>query len=157
MGQEAPATNTEFTIPAGHIAGELMDAMDGLNRLFQQESVLLEAGRISDIPPLQVEKTRLANEFRIAMTRIKSDPSSLGPKQSELRCCVREAVKNFQGELEDHGKILFRKKIISDGMIKTINEEVLKQSGAVRRYDPNARVEIRAAGGPLPIALNRII
>ncbi len=141
----------------GGIAARLIGTTKDLISVLERENSLLESRRPQEVKPLQAEKTRLAAQYRDDMKTVKRNKALLGPDGSLVRLELEAATERFQEALKNHGRILLRKKSISEGMIHAIGAEVERQKRPVQNYTPGAMTHKPAPSSPTSIALNEVI
>lgn len=98
------------------------------------------------------EKGRLANAYRLELARIKHDHSLLAgtaPAQLEQ---LRSSTAALQHALIGHELALNAVKIIAEGLVQAMAEEVVRQRGAASGYGAGGALD--PPSGPLPAMLD---
>lgn len=122
------------------------------------ELVLEETRRIdAREPPLEgelgEEKQRLANAYRLELARIKDDKSLIEGAPPKLMATLRERTALLQDMLSVHEIALSAVKLITEGMVHAMAEEVARQQGGDAQY--GAHGGLAAPAGPRPAVVDR--
>jgi len=122
------------------------------------ELVIEETRRIdAREPPLDGalgdEKQRLANAYRLELARIKDDKTLVEGAPSALLAKLRESTSHLQDMLATHEIALSAVKLITEGMVHAMAEEVARQQGGEAQY--GAHGGLAAPAGPRPAVLDR--
>jgi hypothetical protein len=108
-------------------------------------------------PPLDgaeaEEKTRLANAYRLELARVKHDPSLIEGAPPVLLGQLRETTVTLHEKLAAHETALNAVKLIAEGLVHAMAEEVVRQRGGDANY--GAKGEIVASNGLGPAVLDR--
>jgi hypothetical protein len=109
-------------------------------------------------PPLDgaegEEKTRLANAYRLELARIKQDPSLIDSAPPAILAQLRQSTVALHEQLAAHDSALNAVKVVSEGLVQAMAEEVVRQRGGDAQYGANG--EVVAANGLGPAVLDRI-
>ena len=127
-----------------------------LTELIARETDLLKARRPRDAQKLHAEKSRLMAEYRETLNRLRVNEQSLGPKDSPERKYIRKLTDKFREMLRDHARVVLRLKSVSEGLIRSVGEEVSKRNRSVVGYGKNA-VQSAARARPTSLSLNQVI
>jgi hypothetical protein len=134
-------------------AEQLLVATERLTALIEEETRLIEARQ----PPLAgaaaEEKNRLANAYRLELARIKQDQSLINAAPPALLSALRLRTETLHQALAKHEIALNAVKLITEGLVQAMAEEVARQRGSAGGY--GARGAIEAPGGPTPTILDR--
>jgi len=134
-------------------AEQLLLATERLTALIAEETRLIEAR----LPPLEgatgEEKHRLANAYRLELARIKQEPALIESAPPALLAELRQRTETLHQTLAGHEIALNAVKLISEGLVQAMAEEVARQRGGARSYGANGAIE--AATGPAPTVLDR--
>ncbi len=120
--------------------------------------VLEEARRIdARLPPLEgaegEEKNRLSNAYRLELTRVKHDRSLIEAAPPELLTRLRTKTEALHEALAVHEIALGSVKIITEGLVQAMAEEVVRQRDGDASY--TAKGGVAAPVGPGPALLDR--
>jgi len=134
-------------------AEQLLVLTDRLAALIAEETKRIEAR----LPPLDGaeadEKNRLANAYRLELARIKQDPALISAAPPEMLNTLRQRTTKLHETLAGHETALGAIKLITEGLVHAMADEVARQRGAGGAY--SARGAIEAPSGPIPTVLDR--
>lgn len=99
------------------------------------------------------EKNRLANAYRLELARIKQDPALIQDAPPELLARLRKSTVVLHETLAAHELSLNAVKVVSEGMVQAMAEEVVRQRLSGSNYSPQGALEERNA--PNPTVLDR--
>jgi hypothetical protein len=99
------------------------------------------------------EKARLANAYRLELARIKQDPSLVEGAAPELLTQLRARTLSLQQILAAHEGALAALKLVSEGLVQAMAEEVVRQRSGDLHY--GARGALASPASPAPAVLNR--
>lgn len=167
---DRPLEHEAPTPPAGqnpeavnHISGQvpgpvlqLINTTQDLTAILRRETALLEEGRTQAASELHGEKTRLATEYRKSIGTLKVQKDLLGPPDSEIRRQIEKVNEDFRSELKRHAKTVVRLKTVTEGIIRSIGDEVAKKDTPVQQYGRNAAVQGKRPN-PTSISLNAVV
>jgi hypothetical protein len=125
---------------AGHRAEQLVMVTERLTELVAEDTRLIEAR----LPPLDgalgEEKARLSNLYRLELTRIKHDRSLIEGALPETLTRLRASTATLHETLAAHEMALNAVKMVSEGLVHAMAEEVARQRNGDAQYG--------AGGGP---------
>lgn len=108
-------------------------------------------------PPLDgleaEEKNRLANAYRLELARIKQEPSLIQAAPQPLLQQLRRRTEALHAHLAKHELSLNAVKIISEGLVQAMAEEVMRQRNSAAGY--GAHGGPAAPSGPSPAVVDR--
>jgi hypothetical protein len=134
-------------------AEQLLLISTRLTALIVEESRRIEARE----PPLAGaeadEKTRLANAYRLELARIKHDRGLIEGAPAETLTKLRQSTVALQATLATHELALNAVKLVSEGLVQAMAEEVVRQRGGDANY--GAGGELVAPGGLGAAVLDR--
>jgi hypothetical protein len=134
-------------------AEQLLLVTERLTALVLEETRRMDARE----PPLDgeaaEEKQRLANAYRLELARIKDDKTLIEGAPPALLDRLRQSTALLQDKLAIHEIALSAVKIISEGMVHAMAEEVARQQGGDAQYGADGG--LTAASGPRPAVLDR--
>ncbi|MBL8546713.1 MAG: flagellar basal body protein [Hyphomonadaceae bacterium] len=99
------------------------------------------------------EKNRLANAYRLELARIKQDHTLIEAAPPELLDRLRRSTIALHETLAAHELALNAVKVVSEGLVHAMAEEVSRQRGASANYSAQGAMETRS--GPSPTVLDR--
>ncbi|RMF15516.1 MAG: hypothetical protein D6757_04480 [Alphaproteobacteria bacterium] len=133
-----PATTGDA--PLEGPAARLVSLGEQIGRLIDEEDALIRSGRISEAEALTGEKNRLAAEYHETLRILQKEADRwLGPAGSPRRERLRTASDALRRRLRDHARLVLRCKALTEGIIRTIGEEVQKRRQPLARYGPAGR------------------
>ncbi|MEZ5970181.1 MAG: hypothetical protein R3C31_00045 [Hyphomonadaceae bacterium] len=99
------------------------------------------------------EKNRLANAYRLELARIKQDSALIQAAPAALLDRLRLSTIALHKTLDAHELALNAVKVISEGLVHAMAEEVVRQRGSGANYSPSGALDTRVA--PSPTVLDR--
>lgn len=139
-------------IDAEDRAAQLIQLTERLTDRLAGETLAFEAHRPHDAAQGIAETQRLANLYRHEAARVKADPGLVSGASELTRKRLIRATEAFEAVLARHGRAVTAARVVSEGLVKAIAEEVARNRSAVAGYGPAAR---SAAADASAIALNR--
>lgn len=134
-------------------AEQLLVITERLTALIAKETALIKAR----LPPLDGaegdEKNRLANAYRLELARIKQEPALIEGAPPALLTTLRASTAKLHEHLAAHEVELNAVKLITEGLVHAMAEEVVRQRGGAGSY--GAQGSIAAPSGPIPTILDR--
>ncbi|MBL8530140.1 MAG: flagellar basal-body protein FlbY [Hyphomonadaceae bacterium] len=134
-------------------AEQLLLVTERLALLVQEETRRIDARQ----PPLDgaeaEEKNRLANAYRLELTRIKHDPSLIAAAPPATLARLRANTAALQQSLAQHEIALNAVKTITEGLVEAMAQEIVRQRAGSASYGAGGAVE--AGSGPLPAVIDR--
>lgn len=134
-------------------AEQLMLLTDRLTALIAEEARRIEAR----LPPLEGaeadEKNRLANAYRLELARIKQEPALIDGAPAPLLAELKQRTTILHETLAAHEVALNAVKLITEGLVHAMAEEVARQRGAGVAY--GARGAIETPSAPIPTIIDR--
>lgn len=134
-------------------AEQLLLVTERLAALIAEETRRIEAR----LPPLDgaegEEKARLSNAYRLELTRIKHDRSLIEAAPPELLTTLRAKTAALHEALDAHETSLGAVKIITEGLVQAMAEEVVRRREGDANYAANGG--LAAPVGPGPALLDR--
>lgn len=129
---------------------QLMALLAQLTARITAETQAFEARRPQEAQAGLAETQRLANLYRHEATRIRRDPSLIAAADPTRRYRLREAVTGFEATLARHARALEAAKVVTEGLVKAVAEEIAAARPQAAGYGPGVKTAYAA-----PIALNR--
>jgi hypothetical protein len=137
---------------AESLLARIGDAMVALVQVFEQETRLVKAGRLSEAATLTPEKTELATDYLREIEIMKANAAYLGhavPSQIEE---LRRAHEAFRGILALNLKVVATAQSVAEGIVRGAAEEATLRT-APKRYSADGRMAQKAPARP--VVLNR--
>lgn len=134
-------------------AEQLIALTERLTALVDEETRRIEARQAPLSGAEAEEKNRLANAYRLELARIKQDPSLIHGAPERLLGQLRRGTEHMQARMAAHETALGALKIVSEGLVQAMAEEVNRQRGASRGY--GARGAVGTPVGPNPALIDR--
>lgn len=85
------------------------------------------------------ETARLANLYRHESGRVKADRTFVAGASPDRRQRLQRATELFETTLQRHGRALHGAKVVTEGLVKAIAEEVARSRNTGAGYGPGAR------------------
>jgi hypothetical protein len=124
---------------------QLIALTERLTALIAQQLRAFEARRPHEAAASAEETVRLANLYRHESLRVRADPSLLAGAPDALRERLIGATRAFDAVLARHSRAVDAAKVITEGLVRAIAEEIASQRDAVAGYGPKARQALRPA------------
>lgn len=128
-----------------------------LTELIARETNLLQARRPQEAKVLHGEKSRLMAEYKDSLGRLKTNEHLLGPKDSKERKHLRALTDTLRETIREHARIVLRLKSVTEGLIRSVGEEVRKKNNPVLGYGKNAAISQARTARPTSLSLNQTI
>ena len=134
-------------------AEQMLLVTERLTELVVEETRRIDAREPPLDGDLAEEKQRLANAYRLELARIKDDKSLIEPAPPALLAKLRTRTAHLQEMLATHEIALAAVKMIAEGMVHAMAEEVARQQGGDAQYGADGGLS--APAGPRPAVLDR--
>jgi hypothetical protein len=131
---------------------QLVVLTERLTGLMRKEAEAFETHRPHDALKHADETARLANLYRHESAKVRHDPSLVAAASEANRRKLIEATRAFDTALARHGRALEAAKVVTEGLVKAIAEEVAAQKAPGAGYGPGAAAR---DPGATAITLNR--
>ncbi|MBO6729809.1 MAG: flagellar basal-body protein FlbY [Maricaulis sp.] len=135
-------------------AQALLKLTQRLTDLIRQETSLFQERRPQDALHLQDEKSKLANIYRVEVSRARQEPQRFAGASAPVKDALREATEMFHKALAENGHAVAAMKTLTEGVVKAIADEAARQKSAGGGYGPGAGHRA-VAPGAMNIALNQ--
>jgi hypothetical protein len=133
---------------------ELISLTDRLTGLVAEQSRCFEARRPQDAARFLDEIGRLANTYRHESARIRGNPGLISGLGSAQRVRLRQATEAFDAVLARQARAVSAAKIVTEGLVKAIAEEVASQRHRGSTYGASGTTQAPAAAATA-ITLNQ--
>ncbi len=137
---------------AAHRVEQLLLMTERLAALAAEDTRRIEA-REPLIEAETDEKNRLANAYRLELARIKQDHALIQAAPPALLDRLRQTTVALHKTLDAHELALNAVKVVSEGLVHAMAEEVVRQRGSGANY--SAKGALATQGGPSPTVLDR--
>lgn len=118
-----------------------------------RECEAFEAHRAQDVAGGMAETQDLANAYRRESVALKADPSLLKDAPAADRMELIRATEAFEAVLARHARAVETARIVSEGLVQTIAQEVAAARASGAGYGANGAA---AAGDGRAVAFNRM-
>ena len=142
------------------IADDARDRAEQLVLLTERLTVLIaeDTRRIQAREPMlegaeAEEKARLANAYRLELTRIKQDRTLIADAPASVLADLKRRTATLQDALAKHEIALGAVKLVAEGLVQVMAEETVRQRGGSRGYGATGARE--GPSGPSPTVLDR--
>jgi hypothetical protein len=134
-------------------AEQLLLVTERLTALIGEETRRIDARQ----PPLDgaeaEEKNRLANAYRLELARIKQDRTLIEGARPETLAQLRTTTVALHEALAAHESALNAVKVVSEGLVQAMAEEVARQRGGEAQY--GAKGDLATPSAPVATVLDR--
>ncbi|WP_308910052.1 hypothetical protein [Pseudokordiimonas caeni] len=156
MPRDTLETTPEAPIVTGH-AAKLVDLTRQLGDLFRRETQFLRQQRPEVAQSLHGEKARLISEYRDTLGKLQTNQHLLGAPDSPQRQYIRSITDGFRETLKEHARIVLRLKAVTEGIVRSVGEDIARQNRPVAGYGRNAAARPASVARPTSIAINQTI
>jgi hypothetical protein len=136
---------------------KLVKITNKLADLIKLETKFLKERKTQEAKALHGEKSRLMAEYRETLSHLQVNEHLLGEKDSDERKYVKKVTEGLREVLRDHARIILRLKAVTEGIVKSVNEEVRKSKPAVIGYDRTAAFSMPVGAAPAPVSINQMV
>ncbi|GAN00262.1 flagellar basal-body protein flbY [alpha proteobacterium U9-1i] len=134
-------------------ADQLLLLTERLGALVAEETRRIEARE----PPLAGaeadEKNRLANAYRLELARLKQEPGMLADAPEAALAQLRSRTVQLQTALSQHEISLNAVKLIAEGLVEAMAQELVRQRGGGGVYGAGGAID--APSSPISAVLDR--
>ena len=145
------ATDPGAPHPGAATLQAMVDLTERLTGLIEGQAQAFERHRPQDAAATLAEVARLANLYRAGSAEVRAAPGKLSEAPGDLRARLLSATQAFETALERQGKALAASKVITEGVVKAIADEIAARRGVGQAYGPGAPRRATATA----ITLNR--
>jgi len=124
-----------------------------LTALIAEQALAFEQRRPKDAAALNEETSRLANLYRHESTRVRADVSLVDTAPAPARAKLVRATEAFDAVLARQGRAIEAARIITEGLVRAIADEVAVQRAKGLSYGPGATTS--TTGKATAITLNQ--
>lgn len=116
------------------------------------ETRAFEARRPQDVAAGLAETQEMANIYRRELAQLKANPALLAPAPTTDRMALIAVTQAFEAVLARHGRAVEAARIVSEGLVKAIAQEVAAARPPASAYGATGRA---ASGDSRAVTLNR--
>ncbi len=131
-------------------ADQLLAITRRLVLLVNAEIEALESRKLDGASADWDEKERLAHTWRLEVTHIKQNPSTLAGVPEATKAALREAARELETGLETHARSLAAMKHVTEGLVRSIAGEIASARSGPPAYGRgglvNAKTRNEASG-----------
>src|SRR5438128_2422147 len=127
-----------MSFAANERVNALITLTERLTDLISQECRAFEARRPHEAMQTLEETSRLANAYRHESARIRAHPDLVAEAPPARRLALRRATEAFDAVLARHGRALEAAKVVTEGIVKAVADEVVAQRTTGAGYGPGA-------------------
>ncbi len=136
---------------------QLIILTERLTDIVMHEIAALKDRRPSDINEFESEKTKLARAYSHEMQLVGRQRNLIEGVAKSLLQTLKQATAAFREALAQHQALLSSAREVTEGMIKSIAEEVAAKKKPVVGYGSGAELKSGGADRPTPITYNKVI
>lgn len=129
------------------------DSMVRLVQIFEQETKLVEAGKIASAAQLTPEKTDLAATYLREIELLKGNAGFIGQTVPVLVDELRRAHQTFREILSHNLRVVATAQSVAEGIMRGASEEAARKTSP-QAYGANGKVAAPARGGR-PVMVSR--
>ncbi len=118
--------------------------------------IVAETQRVNARLPLNIdpeERSRLVNAYRLELARVRQDQAAFAEAPPSLVAALKAQTKDLQRSLAEHERALSAVKLVTEGLVHAMAEEVARQRGAGAGY--GARGVVAVSQAPTPALIDR--
>ena len=134
-------------------ARRLTALTERLTARLSDETQAFEARRPQDVARSLAETQDLANVYRRESAQMKANPAVLAGAPTSERMALIRATEAFEAVLARHGRAVEAARIVSEGLVKCIAEEMAEARARGTGYGASGHA---AAGDNRAVTLNRM-
>lgn len=135
-------------------ATQLLAMTQRLVGLIEVEIEALKARRMLGTATDWDEKERLVHAWRIEVSKVKADPTLIAGIPNQLKADLRIAAKQLEDGLETHAHALMATKTVTEGLVRSIANEIASSRSAPAAYGRSGAVNTGAHREASGLAVN---
>jgi len=157
-GEKPVEAGSKITVPplTGD-AARLAKITATLKAVIDRETDFLHQRRTKEARALHGEKARLMAQYKELVGKLRVNEAALGPKDSPQRKYIRKLTDGMRDSLKVHARVVLRMKAVTEGLIKSVGNEVHKKQNAFVGYGKSANYEQSSGLRPTSLSLNQVI
>jgi hypothetical protein len=125
--------------------GELQKIIVRLRDILEEENILLAENKPEAFSENLGEKTRLVGQYNQQMSLIKSNPEIYKTYPESDIISLKAASENFYQVLDAHFRKLSTVKTVTEGLVKSVADEVIRKKSPSNAYTASAAVATSSA------------
>jgi len=141
---------------AQQVIGHLSDVMDALIGVVEEETKLVRAGRLTEVPRLRGEKTDLARLYLADAARLQASQGYLSKAIPGVLHVLRERHSTFRSILQVNLTVLATAHAVAEGIIRGVSEQINRKA-APQVYGASGRQTAPNPRGAQPLAVSRVL
>ncbi|RMF69080.1 MAG: hypothetical protein D6740_09955, partial [Alphaproteobacteria bacterium] len=128
------------TVPAGRDAAlTLARLAEQIRRVMAEELAIHRTGRPREAEALIAEKARLAAEYQALAKALLQDEAWLTAREhAQQRARLKQELSALQSEIEAHVGAIRRYRLLTEGVVRAVAEEIERQRSPFKGYGPAA-------------------
>lgn len=130
---------------------QLLALTDRLTHLMRKETDALKARELDASSQDWSEKEQLAHTYRLEMLNLAKSPDLMTAMPKALRQQLMQRTQGFQELLAEHSVALAAMQTVSEGLVKSIAQEIAAEKAGPRGYGQTGRQAALSGSG---IAVN---
>jgi hypothetical protein len=123
-------------------ADQLTLLTERLTDLMDKERSCLDRNDLVAAGALTEEIGKLAGVYRIETQRVRDQPHFLSTLPNEFKDRLRIATERFRQNLGEHEASLRRARMLTEGLVKAVAEEVARSKPMPMGYSANGRTPV---------------
>lgn len=139
--------------PGSDLCQQLISLTERLSALAEAETARLRARVFAPAPEAE-ERERLGRVYRTEVSRIRQNPALIAAARAQDRAALTKATQRLEQVTEAHAAAVEAFRKVSEGLVRTIVEEVARAREAPRGYGPKAASQPSPRTGQTGVALN---
>jgi hypothetical protein len=137
---------------AEDLLGRIGDSMVALVKIFQEETELVKAGRLSEAGALVAEKTALASQYLREIETLKANAPFVSQTVPALVDELRKAHAAFRDIISLNMRVVATAQSVAEGIVRGAAGEAARRD-SLKGYSADGRTTAKVAGRP--VVLNR--
>lgn len=122
-------------------ADQILAMTERLNALVTAEIRALAARRLDGAGADWEEKERLVHAYRLEIANLKANPQALDGARPDQRQKLRDGAERLEQALDAHAQALAAMKVVTEGLVRAIADEVASARSAPTGYGRSGGVE----------------
>jgi hypothetical protein len=131
---------------------QLIGLTERLTGRLEAETRLFEARRPQEVARTLPETLELTNLYRREAAQVRANPALIAGAPAPRRKRLFEVTTTFEATVQRHGNSVKAARIVTEGMVRAIAEEVAARRTPAAGYGPRAKAK---QGDASAITLNR--
>jgi uncharacterized protein (DUF2235 family) len=132
------------------------DLIDRLHRLLEQETALVEAGKVRQAAALGVAKGELAGQLLTAGERLKANAKFLVQSAPAAAAALRRAQEAFRALLQKNMIVLATAHAVSEGIVRRLSGDLARKASP-QVYGASGRPAAPDPRRGQPLAISRVL